>query len=115
VNAMIKQDWMVIVAGEALVDQLTKETLALKSRESETLCRLQINQAGRGILGVELVHSWYGYSVRYDSGLQDWGLLASSRHKQLDGTLEDAVRWATAWVAEDPNRRYAWYRKGAVS
>lgn len=113
---MVKQDWMVIVAGEALVDEMTAKRKATIPHngfgyDSEKLCELQRNEAARGIRGVEIVRSNYGHSVRYDSGLQNFGLLAGSKSGQLDGTLEDAIRYAKAWVAADPNRRYAWYRK----
>lgn len=102
---------MVIVAGEALVDALTAETKARRGNNDEDLCRLQREQASRGILGAEVVCSNYGHSVRYDSGLQNFGLLAGSRCGYLDGTLEHAERWAREWVAKDPARRYAWRRK----
>lgn len=113
---MLKQDWMVIVAGEELVDAMTAEQKAKIPHTglgyaSEELCRLQSERSKRGILGAEIVRSNYGHSVRYDSGLQDFGLLASSKSRQLDGSLEDAVRWAREWVSKDPTRRYAWYRK----
>jgi hypothetical protein len=112
---MIKQDWMTIVAGEKLVDEMTAET---KSRceftgygyNSSQLCVLQREQAAKGIVGCEIVVSNYGCSVRYDSGLQNFGLLASARSKDVDGTLEDAIKFANAWVAKDPTKRYAWYR-----
>ena len=110
-------DWMVVVAGEELMKLLDAEKQALVPRNgaglyaSDDLCRLQQRQAARGILGAEIVCSVYGHSVRYDSGLQNFGLLASSRCRDLDGTLEDAERWARAWVARDPARRYAWRRK----
>lgn len=112
---MIRQDWMTIVAGEALVDAMTAETKARceftgYGYKSEQLCMLQRDQAARGVLGAEVVDSNYGCSVRYDSGLQNFGLLASSRSKQLDGTLADAERFARDWVAQDPTRRYAWRR-----
>lgn len=111
---MIKQDWMVIVAGEALVDQMTAETKARcewtgYGYNSNQLCQLQREQASKGIIGVEIVCSMYGHSVRYDSGLQGFGLLARSR--DLGGSLEAAVEFAKAWVAEAPANRYAWYRK----
>jgi hypothetical protein len=114
---MIKQDWMVIVAGEALVDALTAETMALVPRNaggyaSESLVDLQRRRASNGIVGAEIVKSMYGHSVRYDSGLQNFGLLASSRAKQdLDGSLEAAEQWCRDWVARDPEHRYAWRRK----
>lgn len=113
---MIKQDWMVIIAGNDLVEAMSAETKARctdtgAGYASDQLCVLQREQAGRGIIGVEVVCSNYGHSVRYDSGLQNFGLLAGSRSGMLDGTLEDAVRFAIAWVAEDPTRRYAWRRR----
>jgi hypothetical protein len=113
---MIKQDWMVIIAGNDLVEAMSAETKARCTHTgygyaSEQLCALQREQAGRGIIGVEVVCSMYGHSVRYDSGLQNFGLLAGSRNKELDGTLADAERYATEWVAKDPTRRYAWRRK----
>lgn len=112
---MIKQDWMRIVAGEALVDALAAEQVAHVPQtgfgfEREALCGLQREQSARGILGCEVIQSSYGCSVRYDSGLQDFGLLAGSRSGLLDGSLADAERWATEWVNRDPQRRYAWTR-----
>lgn len=113
---MIRQDWMTIVAGDELLVAMEAEQRAMvpetgRGFASEHLCELQRKQARRGILGVEIVKSNYGYSVRYDSGLQNWGLLASSKSRQLDGSFEAAAAWATAWVAQDPERRYAWSRK----
>lgn len=112
---VFKQDWMIIVAGEALVDALTAEQIARVPMgcggfRSEDLCTLQREQSSRGIIGAEVVKSNYGYSVRYDSGLQNFGLLAGSRSGTLDGSLEHAERWVTSWVAQDPTRRYAWRR-----
>ena len=111
-----RQEWMTIVAGGDLIDALDAETRALvphtgRGFASEDLCSLQRKQAARGILGAELVESKYGWSVRYDSGLQNWGLIASSRSGTLDGSLEAAAAWAQAWAAEDPSHRYAWHRK----
>lgn len=113
---MIKQDWMVIVAGDALVDAMSAEKQRRcrwtgQGYASDELCALQREQSARGILGCEIVASLYGHSVRYDSGLQDFGLLASSRSGVLDGTLEHAEQWAREWVSQDPARRYAWRRK----
>jgi len=113
---MIKQEWMVIVAGEPLVDALSAETVSRCQRTgagfaSTDLCALQREQARRGIVGVEIVESLYGHSVRYDSGLQDFGLLASARTKQVNGTLEAAEEFCRQWVAKDPARRYAWRRR----
>jgi hypothetical protein len=113
---MIKQDWMAIHAGAALVDALTEETKARCAHTgagyaSEALVVVQREQAARGIVGVELVKSNYGWSVRYDSGLQDFGIVASAQRGQVDGSWDSAVRFALDWVAQDPAKRYAWSRK----
>jgi hypothetical protein len=113
---MIKQEWMVIIAGEQLIDELSAETRARVHRNergfaSEDLTAVQESQAARGILGAVIENSMYGYSVRFDSGLQNFGLIASSKRKEVDGTLEDAERFAREWVALDPVHRYAWRRK----
>lgn len=125
---MIKQDFMHIVAGHSLVDALTEETKRRcrwtgRGYASDELCILQREQSARGIMGAEVIH-FSGSpqttmhpeqkpqsSVRYDSGLQNFGLLATTRSGTLDGTLENAERWAAAWVAQDPEHRYAWRRK----
>ncbi len=104
-----------IVAGRDLLEKMEAEQKALvpltgNGYASEELCELQRKQASRGLVGVEIVSSLYGHSVRYDSGLQNFGLVASSKSKQLDGSLEDAERFARDWVATDPDRRYAWRR-----
>ena len=39
---------------------------------SEPLCEWQRDVSRRGIVGAEIVESMYGWSVRYDSGLQNW-------------------------------------------
>jgi hypothetical protein len=115
---MYRQNWMIVVAGEPLIDALTQEQDTKIPRSgagfvSEALCALQREHAARQIVGVEIVASIYGHSVRYDSGLQDFGLLAGSRSGQLDGTLADAERFAREWVERDPTRRYAWRRRRA--
>lgn len=104
-----------IVAGQDLIVALEAEKVARVPQnawgfESEKLCEFQRDVSGRGIIGAEVVCSNYGHSVRYDSGLQNFGLLAGSRSGQLDGSLEAAETWARAWVAKDPTRRYAWKR-----
>jgi hypothetical protein len=103
---------MNIVAGHDLYARLQAEKAALvplgaRGYDSEALCRLQRAQAARGILGAQIVASNYGFSVRYDSGLQDWGLLRRSRDC-ADRSREAAVAFCEAWVAHDPERRYAW-------
>lgn len=108
----------ILVAGAELHATLAAERAALPRStkypdcyQSEPLCELQTAQARRGILGVELVESVYGWSVRYNSGIQNFGLVASSRCGDVDGTLESAEAFARKWVAQDPERRYAYRRE----
>lgn len=102
----------IVIAGEQLFNSLQAEKLATVKRswgnffDSESLCAWQSSVSQRGIYEAELVMSKYGWSVRYASGLQGWGLLASSRMKHVDGSREDAERWAREWVAERPGHRY---------
>lgn len=56
---------------------------------------------------MEIVQSIYGQSVRYDSGLQNFGLVLSGRGI----TLDEAEAFCRDWVAQDPEHRYAWRRK----
>ena len=94
-----------IIAGRDLIDRLDAEKAA-----APDLCRCQEAQAARGIMGAELVQSMFGWSVRYDSGLQGWGLLASSRSGTLNGSYEAARNWALKWAMLDPERRYVFVR-----
>lgn len=113
-----------IVAGAELhtAIEAEKETTVPHSKrpgleqyyESEALCAFHCKLDRRGILGAELVKSIYGWSVRYDSGLQNFGIIAGSRCGTLDGTLADAERYAREWVAQDPTRRYVWVRVSAL-
>jgi hypothetical protein len=101
---------MIIVAGQAVYDRLQEERRSRVS-QGESLPGVQEKQFASGFLGAEIVESNYGFSVRHDTGLMNWGLIASSRSKEVDGTVEDAERAARDWVARDPDRRYAWRRK----
>jgi len=101
-----------IVAGQAAHDQweaAKKQAMA----NGQTLVEVQEQQSYAGRVGAELVHSLYGWSLRYDSGLQNFDIIASSRRGDLDGTLEDAIKYAERWVAHDRTKRYAWVRREA--
>ena len=105
----------IIVAGDTVVDGMRMLRNARVQHngtgyDSEQLCELQQTEASRGILGAEIVLSNYGYSVRYDSGLQNWGIIAGCRSGELDGTIEAAETYARKWVAQAPSQRYAWRR-----
>lgn len=111
--------FMNVFAGAELYESLAAERKALVDaarakqvfRTDDTLCGVQEAQARRGILGVNLVESIYGWTVRYDSGLQNFSILAGARRGDVNGSYEDAERFAREWVAQDPARRYAWVRK----
>lgn len=96
-----------IIAGGELVKRIRLRRIVVAG--DEDLCWLQRIDAQSGILGVEIVQSIYGHSVRYDSGLQNFGLVAPAR--SLGGTLEAAETFCRTWVAHDPTHRYAWKRK----
>ena len=102
---------MFIIAGAEVINAMNEEKAAAVAKNelghfrSEQLCALQRKQAGRGYIGVCIVKSIYGYSVRYDSGLQDFGLLRSARCG--DGSFKQAAEFCIAWAARDPSRRYA--------
>jgi hypothetical protein len=115
---MLEGNKFIIVAGLEVVEAMRAERKARcrwtgYGYDSESLCAVQRDESAKGILGAEIVVSNYGCSVRYDSGLQDFALLASSRLKQIDGTIEAAEAWCRDWVAKDPGRRYAWRRAPA--
>ena len=104
----------IVVAGQDVADRIAMMRLAMvqTSRsdsslyDSNSLCRFQERMAITGYVEAEIVLSNYGYSVRYASGLQNFGLIYSSRAKQVDGTLEGAIAAAKRWQAENPARRY---------
>ena len=59
----------------------------------------------QGYRKAELVQSLFGWGVRATSGLDGFVWLASCRRGDVDGTHEDALRWAKDWVAGDPDHR----------
>ena len=108
---------IVVVVGQAVAAALEAEREQLPrgaypgTFSSEPLCAWQREVHFRGFRDVELCQSIYGWSVRSGSGLDNFALLASvKRYGNVDGTYEDAVRWATEWCAVHPDRRYAWTR-----
>ena len=103
---------MKIISGETVwTEQQARKhaSLGVKNRyASEALCAWQVQEHRNGIRAAQIVQSNYGYSVRHASGLDNFGLIASARARQLDGTLEAAIGAAKAWCAVDPSRRYAY-------
>lgn len=66
--------------------------------ESEALCAVQLHQHDRGRRSIRLHKTSSGWSVRYASGLNNFGLLFS-------GTKDHCIREGVSWVEEDPNNR----------
>lgn len=105
-----------VIAGNEAADIINAEHAALRLNhastkapgciESEALCNWQQAVSRRGFCEAEIVKSIYGYYVRYASGLNDFAILAGTRSRQVNGTLEDAIRWSKEWVSQDPSRRY---------
>lgn len=100
----------IVVAGnDVYTAQQARKAAALGVHQrynSTALCNWQEAEHNRGIVEAEIVMSMYGYSLRYASGLLNWGLIASCRSGELDGTYECAVARARRWAVVDPNRRY---------
>lgn len=101
-----------IIAGEAVYEAQQNRKLATLGEKpafgypSEALCTWQIAEGRRGVIEAEIVKSIYGYSVRYASGIHNFGLIASARARQVDGSLESAIAYAKAWQSADPERRF---------
>ena len=103
----------VIVAGQAVAD----EVAAFKAKRlqpsakvpgcftSDSVCAAQREVSGRGYLEAEIVESIHGFSLRYASGLQNFGLIASARDR-ADRSYDGAVAVARTWQAQDASRRW---------
>lgn len=102
---------LIVIAGQDVCSRMREARAALPKIgepgwHPELLTNLQIREARRGLVGAEMVKSMYGWSLRYNSGLQNFGLIAGSRSGQLNGTWEDCERYAKEWQAQDPLHRY---------
>jgi hypothetical protein len=76
------------------------------------LPELQEDQHDRGRRSVELVKSGYGWTVRCASGLDNFQLVAGSRHDpHWPGTYAAAAAWGINWANEDPQNRECFVRK----
>ena len=98
------------IAGEETWNKLQAEKI-MKVRKSERgynsreLIILQGEWSSRGVLGAELVQSMHrNWTLRYDSGIQNWGIIAA------DMTKGEVIEYAIAWVAMDPSHRYVYVK-----
>src|SRR5258706_10414503 len=75
--------------------------------ESDSLCAWQSEVHQRGFRGAQLCETIFGWSVRSDTGLDNFRILAGHRDGALpNATKEQALAWAQEWQAERPNHRY---------
>src|SRR5262245_40363136 len=83
----------------------TDTVLAIRAKRKPNtdIPAAQMQEARDGILGTMIVRSLYGWTVRYDSGLQSWAILARALPSKAE-----AAQFITNWVAVDPARRYGW-------
>ena len=104
-----------IIAGQRVLDALDAERAAQcvpSSKypgcfDSESLCTWQRSVHRRGFEGAELCKTIFGWSVRSDTGLDDFQVLAGHRDGQLpNAAREQAAAWAVKWQAERPEHRY---------
>lgn len=79
--------------------------MARRVAAGENLCALQIEFHGRGRCEAEVVKTLNGWSVRYASGLNNFGLLFRGCQ-----TYEEAVAKGTAWVEQTPDHRALFVR-----
>jgi len=78
--------------------------------QSDPLCKLQVSQSARGFRAAHLVLSVRGWTVRYASGIQNFGILRLSDSFDPASALE----WATKWVNRDPKSRELYVSKSEV-
>jgi len=98
---------IVLFGNDVYEAQRVRKIALLGDKEtypSEVLCRWQISESKYGICEAEIVESFYGYSVRYASGIMNFGIIAGCRSGQLDGSWEAACAFAKDWQARVPGR-----------
>jgi hypothetical protein len=71
---------------------------------SEQIVQQQIARHHAGFVEMEIVESFYGFSVRYASGLNDFAIIRPARWSK-DPSHEAAVAFCEAWAANDPKHR----------
>ena len=96
------------IAGEEVWNQMQAEKKEKVQQNAEgyfnsrQLIILQGECSRRCIAGAQIVESSLrGWTLRYDSGIQNWAIIAA------DMTREQVEERAKAWVDADPTCRYA--------
>lgn len=98
------------IAGEEVwnllqAEKIQKVSQNAKGFNSRELIILQGEWSRRGIIGAELVESsMRGWTLRYDSGIQNWSIIAADMAKG------EVIEYAIKWVAMDPSHRYVYVK-----
>jgi hypothetical protein len=74
--------------------------------DSDKYTRFLESEAACGVTEAIIRLTNYGYSLRYASGINGFGLIASARNGTLNGSYEDALEYAEKWCSESPDNRY---------
>lgn len=118
----VRGPWVIVVGTDVekslQMDKLSRVPLVDHPPgcfESEPLCQWQADKHAQGYACCVLQPTIYGWSVRAQSGLDGFAILAGVRSGELDGSLDSAVRWARAWCAQFPARRHCVVHKDRLT
>lgn len=100
----------IVIAGQEVADRIAalkaQKVLLSQKRpgcfDSESLCAHQREVSNAGFIEAQIVATSNGFSLRYASGLQNFGLIRDAR--SCGGTLEGAIEAAKKWQATNPTR-----------
>lgn len=109
----VRDNWCVLVGAEVeaalyadKVARVARSAFYADFFESESLCTWQSEMHARGYCAVVLTKSVLGWSVRYRSGLDGFGVLAGVRDGTLTGTFLDALAYARQWQNALSSKRF---------
>ena len=112
---MLNTEHFILLAGkpENWDEEVRQQATGVVDQNGEiNLPRLQEDDHGRGRRSVEVVKSAYGWAVRCASGLDNFQLVAGSRHDApWPGTYAAAAAWGINSANEDPGNRECFVRK----
>jgi hypothetical protein len=109
---MLNTQHFILLAGDcgAYDQELLDNVPTIGLFQSKSLTKLQEEQSARGRLSAQLVLSIYGWTVRYASGLQGFGILRRADSFNPASALE----WGRNWVEQDPQNRELFVSKADV-
>lgn len=74
------------------------------TRDSEDLCRVQVDQHRRGRREATVWQTIFGFALGYVSNLDNRAVIRGGRNEP-NLTKEEAIRLGIEWANEDPDRR----------